>query len=138
MSVEVSLTYQAGGNILPMSVVKRDTANDRQVLQAGAGDTPLGIAADWTRYPPWSAIDDTLNSISGENVKVFLPGHKGCKAILDTGSGAVTPGTLLKPAASGYLTPVTTDKDAYIAQATVAGVGNGIVDVDVMFGEVSM
>jgi hypothetical protein len=134
MSLEVSRTYEATAAVLPMSIVKRSTTADYKCTQAGSGDTPLGITADWTRYAPWSALDDGNNAAATENVKVFLPGQKGCKLRLNASSGSVTPGTLLMPASDGLATPVTANNDKYIAQANCAGSGGDVIDVDVIFG----
>ncbi len=130
----------ASGNILPMSVIKFDTANDGRVLQAGAGDVPCGIAEAWTRNPPYPGLDDGFNAIAGEDVTYFMPGYNhGCKAQIDVNAGTITPGTLLKPASTGYLTPVTADKDVYIAKARYnVPSGGGITEVDVIFGEASL
>lgn len=127
-------TYTAGGNVLPMSVVKRDTANDFKCTQAGAGDDPLGIVSDWTRNAPFSPLDDGYNAIAGENVKVFMPGARGVKAKLHADSGSVTPGTKLMPGSGGLLTPVTANNDKFIAIANTAGTGGKIIEVDVVYG----
>lgn len=100
---QITLNLQAGGNIKPKSFVKLDTSNPLQCLQAGAGDTPIGISGNWTHYPPGTPSDDTFQATSGEFPEIM---GMGCITPLLCGTGWTT-GLFLKPDSNGAGAPVT-------------------------------
>ena len=89
--------FCAGGNIGPSKFVKLSTAADNKVLQAGAGEMPIGVSQRGTRNAPYSSLDDGYAAISGENLQVHGPGEL---AVVECG-GTVTAGTSVKSDGSG-------------------------------------
>lgn len=105
----ITINLVAGGNILPQSFVKLDTSANEQCLQAGAGDTPVGISGNWTRYAGGTPADDGLEAVATEFPPVF---GVGCVVPLVCGAtGTWTAGVFLKPDSLGYGTPVTDGTD---------------------------
>ena len=110
MSREVITTnLVAGGNILPQSFVKMDPSNGLQCLQAGSGDTPVGISGNWSRFAGGTAADDGNEAIATEFPEVRCPGSI-CPLVCGT-TGTWTTGVFLKPDSLGYGTPVTSATD---------------------------
>src|SRR5262249_37083822 len=91
--------------------VKFDPA-DGKVLQCGLGDLPVGISQEGTRKSPYlDAAVPQRAAAAGEPLAVYTIGER---AILEVGAVAVTPGTRLKPDASGKgIAVVSPSTDAY-------------------------
>jgi len=120
-----SYTRIAGGNIVPATFVKIDTATGRAVT-CGAGEDIFGIAQAWTRRPPLTGLDDGFAAIAGEGLEIYGPGDDGAQLAL---GGTVLPGQRIKSDASGKGVAATSDKDKAGAIANHGGVSGELIGV---------
>lgn len=125
------IPYRAGGSIHPSRFVKFGTT-DNTVVEAGAGDLPMGISAEYVDRPPYDGLDTGLAAQSGEMVLVY---QLGDVCWLETGA-AVTTERRLKPSTNGVGIPVAADGDKYGAEAAQTAAGSGsLIQVKVVLGE---
>lgn len=90
--------FFANGTIAPCRFVKQDTTADDAVLQAGAGDEPVGISQEgMKRAPGLAGSDAAVAAESGDSLQLF---GFGDMPLLEYG-GTVTRGDWLKPDANG-------------------------------------
>ena len=94
----------ANGNIAPASFVKIDPSNPLQALQAGVGDTPIGISGPGTDTAPGTTGATSNEAVAGEGPLIYGPGSI---VELTAGSAGWTQGNLLKPDTNGNGTPIT-------------------------------
>ena len=114
-------SYEASGSILPFSFVKFDTTtgNTGKVLQAGAGDRPIGIAQCQQDQPPLSGLQSCYAAVAGENVAVYDEAHPELQTLLRV-DAAYAQGTFLKPGTNGIGTVVTGTTDIFGCRTMVA------------------
>lgn len=113
-------SFVASGNIIPSRFVKLDTSATGKVLQAGTGESPVGVSQQGVRNPSYPGLDDGFAAIAGENVRVYMEPEE-CMLEVDN---AYNPGTLMKPGAAGIGTQATADADIYGAIVLDASSGN--------------
>lgn len=116
MRKAITLNLVAGGNILPQTFVKLDPSNGLQCLQCGAGDKPIGVSGNWTRYAGGTPADDGYEAVNTEFPEV---NGAGCVVPLVCGSTWAC-GDNLKPDAAGKGTPTTSAADSFGAIALEA------------------
>jgi hypothetical protein len=120
---------RANGTIGPFRFVKVDTTADNMVLQAGAGDAPLGVTQQGMRRAPGIAGSDvTQAALQGEPVAVFGLGTV-CQVLL--GTGGCTSGALLKSDTNGAGVAATTG-DECGARSLQTGTAGQLVLVQVL------
>lgn len=109
----VSKAFKCSGTINPKSHVKLLTTGtaDDVVVQCGADEMGIGVCQN--------------GGADGDTVEVDLPGG-GSKVKI---TATVTRGQSLKPDASGYGVPATSDKDASTSIAMAAGVDGDVIPV---------
>ena len=73
----------AGGNINPSSFVKLDPNNDFWAIQAGVGDSPLGISASGTDTAPGTPGATAFAAVAGEQFVIY-----GIGSIVELKAGA--------------------------------------------------
>jgi hypothetical protein len=88
----------AGGDIYPCRLVKLSTSADFKVLQATAGDRPIGISQEGTRYAPGTPADTGIAAAAGDTPRVFGLGEI---CLLELGTGGAVRNDLLKSDANG-------------------------------------
>lgn len=128
MSGNSQRSYIARGDIRPSRFVKRDTASNHGVLEADAGDTPVGVSYEGTRYAPLPNVSP-LAAISGEPVLVYTEGMP-CEIVA---AASITSGQYLKPDADGQAI-VAVAGDIYGAIADASGASGQNVKVTVKIG----
>lgn len=122
--------FVAGGTILPYSFVKQSTTAPNTVLQAGAGDVPIGISQKGTRNTPYSTLNDGDAALVGEDILVFQENEY---ATIQFG-GTVTAGDFLKPSTNGVAITAGSDGDVYGAKTNQAGTTGQLIEVLVLIG----
>ncbi len=98
-----AISYQAGGDILPMTFVMANYPIDDQVIQANGTRPILGITQMGTKNFPGGDGNQTLAATSGGCIGVFQ--DEAFDTPLLTISAAVTGGQMLKSDGSGYGIP---------------------------------
>lgn len=118
----------AKGDLNPSSFAKGDPSNDFAAIQAGVGDTPIGITGPGTNTPPGTTGATALHASDGEFPTIYSPGSV---IELKAGTGGWTRDQFLKPDANGYGVPCTSIDDipgAYaLESAGDGGVGRVLV-----------
>ncbi len=102
-----TLPLQSNGNVKPKQFVKLDTSASLLCAPCGAGDSPIGISGNFTRFAPGTGADDGFESVAGEFQGVF---PVGCVTPLQCAT-AWTTGAYLKPTATGFGAPTTAASD---------------------------
>lgn len=126
----MSRSYLANGNIYPSRFVKLDSSGEGYVLQAGAGDTPVGVSQAGTRLPPIEGYDDGYAAV--QNVEAVLVYEATDECWLEVGA-AVSNGDLLKPSTDGVAITASSDGNIYGAQALQdATAANQLIRVKVL------
>ena len=120
-----ALTRVAGGNIVPCTFVKVDTATGK-VVTCGAGEDMVGIAQQHTRRAPLTGLDDGYAAIDGEPLEIFCPPDDS--ALLSIG-GTVLPGQLLKSDGTGLGVASTSDKEKVGARALVGKMSDNMIHI---------
>lgn len=131
-------TLVAGGTIQPAAFVKLSGAADNAMLQAGAGDVPIGIASEAQFYPPvndasGNALYPVYAAAAGQSCRVYGAGEI-CNVQAD-GTGFAH-GDKLKPGAVGVATATTTAGDVFGAVALETTPANALGRVKVQIGKV--
>lgn len=128
--------YVAGGNISPHRFVKSSTTEDHTVLQAGTGESVIGISHKGVRNAPYGALDDGYAAIDGESgFRIYLAGEI-CH--LELGTGGATAGDLLKSDTNGKGVTADTDQDIYGARALENGAAGDVIKVQVVHGYIGV
>lgn len=117
----ITINMIAGGNVLPKTFVKGDTSNSLTCLQAGAGDVPIGVTGNWTRYAPGTASDDGFQAVATEFPEAVAVG--GITPI--TAGAAFGAFVFLKPDAAGKAIATTAVSDIPGAFSLEAAAGAG-------------
>lgn len=119
--------YIAKGNILPSSIVTQAGQTDFGVIMATSATVPLcGVAQDGTWYAPGLLGSDSYAAHTGQEIRVFGIGDE-CLCVADT---TITVNNLIKPASSGYGTPVLgteTTTTYYVGRALEGTTGANIL-----------
>lgn len=111
----MSRSYLCNGNVSPSRFIKLDTSKTGGwVLQAGAGDVPIGVSQPGVRQPPLAGLDDGYAGVQGVNQIESLEAED--EGWLQAGA-AVTLGDLLKPDSSGRGVTASSDGNVYGALA---------------------
>ena len=129
-------SYVANGNVLPFSICKYDTSagNSGKVLQAGAGDVPMGVSQAQQNQAPLSGLQTGYAASAGQNIMVFDPGYPQGEPYVQV-DAAYPQGTLIKPSTNGIGTIASADGDYYIAKLLQASLAaNDVVECQIMFG----
>lgn len=121
----------AGGDIRPHRFVKISTVANATLLEADAGELPIGISQPGTKEAPGLNGASTLAAAAGDEMMFYPP---GTETLLYIGSGGVTSGSHLKSDADGKGVTAGTDKDAYGAIALESALENELCRVLVMSG----
>lgn len=121
----------AGGDILPRRFVKQGTTAG-VLLQAGAGEPPVGISASGTHTANVAGFDDGKAAVAGENVRTYRETDQVCD--IEAGA-AFSIGARLKSDASGRGIAVSANNDQYGAVALAAAAAAGdFVPVRIQMG----
>lgn len=126
-------TLTAGGNINPAVFLKSSTAADFTVLQAGAGERPIGVSARGAIDAQIQASSSLLVGIAGRAVGAYMMGQR---TLLTIGSGGVTRGDLLKSDANGFGITTVTANDLIGAIALESASSGEMAEVLLVFGKV--
>ena len=109
------------------SFVKLDTANPDAMVQAGIGDTAIGITYPGTNYPPGVPGATTVAASAGQSCAVY---GAGSIVEVQVGASTVTPG-YVKPDGNGYATQAFPG-DYATGQVFVTGVANSFIRCQVL------
>lgn len=123
----------AEGDIRPARIVKRGTAAN-SVLEADAGDEPIGISYNQTRSLNLEGYGaTTLAAIAGDHLSIY---GDGARMVPLTAGGAVSVGSWIKSDANGQGVASTTDREKVIGRARTAAAAAGeLFMVDIMIRE---
>lgn len=133
-----SYSKMPGGNIRFSTFVKLDPANTGRVLQAGVGDAVYGISGPHVRrmeLAGWAADTDLIGQAGDPAILCYGPADPNVLLVI---GADVAHGDYLKPDASGYGVPASTDKDKYGARALASGKAGDLLPVEVLIGERSV
>lgn len=97
---QITPNLRAGGSINMASFVKGDPANDETAIQAGLGDTALGVAYPGSNTYPFAGSSGEVAASAGESVAIY---GSGSIVEVQVGSVAIVRG-FVKPDANGYAT----------------------------------
>jgi hypothetical protein len=120
----------AGGDIRTCRFVKISTAANHTLLEADAGEMPIGISTGAAKEAPQDG-SDTKAAESGDHVEWFGLGEV---CLLELGSGGCTAGAILKSDADGKGVAASGD-EKYGAFALEAGSEGEKVEVQIIIGE---
>lgn len=109
------------------SFVKQDPANPNAVVQAGVGDTAIGITGPATNYPPGVPGATTVAAAAGTSVVIY---PVGSVVEVQVGATTVTPGPV-KPDVNGYAT-IAYPGELATATAFVTGITGSFVRCKVL------
>jgi hypothetical protein len=97
----VPVPLVAGGNILPSTFFKLDTANDATGLQCGLNDPVFGIAQVGTHDAPGLAGSTAYAFTAGLSIQYFMQGDY-CELASNPSGNGWTAGDFLKSDSLGY------------------------------------
>jgi hypothetical protein len=120
----------AGGDIRPCRFVKVSTAANHTLLEADAGELPIGIAGQAAKEAPQDG-SDTKAAEANDHVEWFGIGEV---ALLELGSGGCTAGAVLKSDADGKGVAASAG-DKFGAISAEAGSAGELVEVQIIIGE---
>jgi hypothetical protein len=120
----IDRTFKAGADLALLSIVKLDTANENQVVEATAGSDPIaGIAITFGK-----------DGKTGDTVRVQKGGFSG-RVIM---SAACNIGDLITATTGGKGVVTTTNHDFVVGRALQAAAANGdVIEVGLIMGFLS-
>lgn len=123
----------AEGDIRPNRIVKRGTA-ENSVLEADAGDLPIGISYPGTRKINLEGYGETpLAAIAGDHLSIY---GDGARMVALVSGAAIAVGDWIKSDAEGRGVPSTADREDVVGRArTAVSAADVLVMVDIMIRE---
>lgn len=120
--------FEAATQIMPSRFVKLSVTHDSKIDQAGAGDFPIGVSAEWAKDAPIPSETTGDAAASGESIAVYGVGDI-CKLEL---GGTVQVGSAVKSDANGKGVAGTLGTDHCGGFALESGVSGGLIRLYVL------